>query len=114
MSTRLFKGKLVHPTTKYIGVPIGPRGLAYLDIAWNDAVSSAAITLETCVNPTPDVLVAGTAQQWKTDAGTAITGPNASAIGSSKVQLKDYGPCRARLKIVTAANCDFEIWEDNA
>ena len=113
-STRqpLFKGTLAHPTTKYIGVPVRDGNVGVY-VAWLDATSSATITLEMTSFPPEDAPVetAGT-YQWK-DSGVAITGPAASAAGAALVHAADKFQKRARLKIVTAANCNFEIYDGN-
>lgn len=100
-------------TTRYVGIPM--IGRTYIDVQWRDAVSAAAITLETTgansdVAPTD---VAGSAWQWKTEAGVTITGPAATAAGSTKVHVTSLGPCRARIKIVTTAVSDFEIYSES-
>lgn len=112
---QLFKGPLTHPTTKYIAVPVAPGGRLFLDIQWKDATSSAAITLETTGTDAADaaVDVAGAAYQWKTESGVAITGPAGAAAGSTKVHVSNLVCRRARLKIVTAAACDFEIYSES-
>jgi hypothetical protein len=106
----IFKGVLTHPTTKYIGVPIRD-GVLGLYIAWLDATSSAAITLELTSIPPADAPVetAGT-YQWK-DSGVAITGPNATAAGAALVNQNNLQQKRARLKIVTVATSNIEVWD---
>lgn len=109
----LFIGTIATSTTKYIGVPIrpGPAGGAIgLHIGWKDATSSATITLELSSFPTTDAPIeeAGAAWEWK-DSGQTITGPSASAAGSVLVNLENVRQLRARLKIVAAAACNFEI-----
>lgn len=110
-----FKGQLVHPTTLYVPIPMSMGGRLFIDVQWKDAVSSAAVTLETTGSEAADAPVgaAGAAWQWKTEAGVAITGPAAAAAGSTKVHTAALACRRARLKIVTAANCDLEIYSES-
>lgn len=106
----LFKGTLTHPATQYVGVPVH-HGTIGAYIAWLDATSSATITLEVTsfgADQAP-VATAGT-YQWK-DSGVSITGPAASAAGAASLDVENVRQARARLKIVTAANCSFEIYE---
>lgn len=107
----LFKGVLTHPTTKYVNLPVR-NGAVGAHIAWKDATSSATITLEFSSTPQEyaDVAVAGDAWDWK-DSGVAITGPAGAAAGSSLVNVENVRQRRARLKIVTAATSDLEIWD---
>jgi len=108
----LFQGVIANATTKYIGVPLGSSGRFSLDIQWKDATSSATITLESTQSPhtIAPVEEAGDAWEWKTETGVSITGPAASAAGSTKLHVSNMGPCRLRLKIVTAAQSTFEIY----
>lgn len=111
MRNPLFKGVLTHPTTQYVGLPIHD-GVAGGQIAWKDATSSATITLE-LTSFGPDEApgnVAGAAWEWK-DSGETITGPVASAAGSTLVNLENVRQRRGRYKIVTAADCDLEIYD---
>jgi hypothetical protein len=113
---QLFKGTIPTATTKYIAVPVDPvTGRLFLDVQWKDAISSATITLETTGSSQADadVNAAGAAWQWKTEAGITITGPAAAAAGSTKVHTTALCCRRARLKIVTAAACDFEIYGES-
>lgn len=108
-----FKGAVANGATRYVPIPIPPSGRTTIDIAWKDAVSAAAITLETTLfnNEDAPVDAAGPAYGFKPEAAVAITGPAAAAIGSSKVHVSNLGDgVRARLKIVATANCDFEIY----
>jgi hypothetical protein len=106
----LFKGVLTHPTTKYIGLPIRD-GHTGAHITWKDGTSSATITLEMSGYDAQDAPVetAGT-YQWK-DSGVAITGPTAAGAGGSLVNVENVRQYRARLKIVTVATSDFEIYD---
>jgi hypothetical protein len=110
----LFKGVLTHPATKYVGVPIRDGALGAF-IRWLDATSSATITLELTGMGSGDAPVetAGSAAQW-VDSGETITGPAATAAGSSMINLENVRQRRARLKIVTAAHTDIEIWDGTA
>lgn len=109
-----FKGTLANGATLYVPIPMERGGRLFIDVQWKDAVSSAAITLETTGSDAADapVNVAGAAWQWKPEAGVAITGPAAAAASSTKVHTTALCCRRARLKIVAAANCDFEIYSD--
>lgn len=112
---QLFKGTIPTATTRYFALPIDPvTGQLFLDVQWKDATSAAAITLETTGSSQADadVAAAGQAWQWKTEAGVTITGPAGSAAGSTKVHISSIFARRARLKIVTSAACDFEIYYD--
>lgn len=109
----LFKGTIPTATTKYVGVPIRPGpsgGSVGLHIGWRDAVSSATITLELSSFPESSAPIdeAGSAWEW-IGSGLTITGPAASAAGGTLVNLENIRQRRARLKIVAAADCDFEI-----
>ena len=104
----LFKGTIATSTTQYIGVPIHDNAIG-IHIAWKDATSSATITLEmSSINPEDAPVTTAGTWQWK-DSGQTITGPAASAAGSTLVNIENVRQLRARLKIVTAANCVFEI-----
>lgn len=108
-SVTLFKGTVANGVTKYVGVPI-VKGTLGAHIAWLDATSSAAITLELSSFDGDEAPVeeAGSAWEWK-DSGVSITGPAASAAGSTLVNVENARQRRARLKIVAAANCSFDI-----
>lgn len=108
----IFKGTIPISTTKYVGLPIHDDGNVGAQIAWKDATSSATITLElSCFSsdeaPNDE---AGSAWEWK-DSGVTVTGPAGSAAGSSLVNVENVRQLRARLKIVTAAACDLEIYD---
>ena len=110
----LFKGAVANGATKYVKVPVYNHnesgGQIGVSIAWPDDTSSAAITLEySNLDPSeaPDE-DAGTADQW-TPSGVAIAGPNATAIGSVVVGVAFAPVKRARLKIVAAADSEFDI-----
>lgn len=107
----LFKGVLTHPTTKYVGLPMGAASVLALHVAWLDATSSATITLETTEFPASEAPVeeAGAAWEWFSETGITITGPTAAAASSSMTHMSNVGASRARLKIVTAATCDLEV-----
>lgn len=104
----LFQGTVTNGATKYVPVPIF-NGAIGAHIAWRDATSSAAITLElgSFDSDEAPVETAGT-YQW-VNSGAAITGPSATAAGSVLVNIDNVRQKRARLKIVAAANCDFDI-----
>lgn len=105
--SQLFKGTVANSETKYIEVPIR-NGTIGVHIGWLDATSSATITLELTSFPGKAAGSAGSAWEWK-DSGVSITGPAASAAGSSVVNVENVRQKRARLKIVGAAACNFEI-----
>lgn len=107
----LFKGTVANAATQYVNVPIH-NGCIGLHIGWLDATSSATITLELSSFGAYDAPydAAGAAWEWK-DSGVAITGPAASAAGSILVNAENVRQLRARLKIVAAANCSFEIYD---
>jgi hypothetical protein len=83
-----------------------------IDIAWRDATSIATITLETTLFDAYDAPVdaAGAAYEWKNESSVTIAGPAAAAAGSTKVHVSNLSAPRTRLKIVAAADCDFEIY----
>jgi hypothetical protein len=105
----LFKGSVGNGATQYVPVPIHD-GCIGVQIAWLDATSSATITLELTSFDAYDAPydAAGAAYEWK-DSGVSITGPAASAAGSSLVNCENVRQLRARLKIVGAAASLFEI-----
>lgn len=106
----LFKGAIANGITRYINVPVR-NGVIGLHIAWLDATSSATITLElTGFDALDAPLDIAAGYKWK-DSGVSVTGPAASAAGSSLVNAENVRQARARLKIVAAAACDFEIYD---
>ena len=110
----LYKGTVASGATVYVGVPIC-HGVIGLQVAWKDATSSATITLELSSFPATDAPIdeAGAAWEWK-DSGQTITGPAASAAGSTLVHLENVRQLRGRLKIVAAADCLLEIHNGGA
>lgn len=114
----IFTGPILSGVTKYIGLPIdrGPNGGSVgVHIGWKDTVSSATITFETTSFPFEDAPteVAGAAYLWL-DSGEVITGPGGTAIGCSQMNVENVRQRRGRLKIVAAADCDFEIHDGAA
>jgi len=104
----LFTGKIPTSTTIYVPVPIRDGHIG-AQIAWHDSTSSATITLE--IGSTPSSLTAaGAADQW-TDSGVTITGPGATAVGSSTVNVENCRQKLARFKIVTVAVTTLDIWD---
>lgn len=105
----LFRGTQANASTVYYPVPVH-EGVIGLQIAWTDATSSATITLELtnfdAIEAPYDA--AGAAYEWR-DSGQTITGPAASAAGSTLCFYENVRALRARLKIVAAANCSFVI-----
>ena len=109
----IFRGVIPTATTQFVGVPMGPQSsLLYLDIQWRDAVSAATITLQSTGTDAVDAPydVAGPAWVWKDEAAVPIAGPTAVAAASTKIHASNLGAARFRLKIVTTAQCDFEIY----
>lgn len=102
-------GTIANAATVYVGVPV-VKGMVGVHIAWIDAVSSATITLELSSFPPEEAstATAGT-YQWR-DSGVTITGPAASAIGSTVVNIENCRQSRARLKIVAAAATKLIIY----
>ena len=107
-------GTIANATTVYVSIPTGTNGAA-VDVKWLDAITSAALTLQ-CTNSPPGeapVRVAGTAEKWAALPAASIVGaltaPNGTAIGSTKVRIKDVPGKRVRLQIVTAAISNFVI-----
>ncbi len=110
MRVPLFRGPIASAATQYIGVPVHD-GCIGVYIAWKDATSSATITLEmTSLNPDVASDTSTTAWHWK-DSALVITGPAGAAAGATLVNVENVRQVRARLKIVAAANCDFEIMD---
>jgi hypothetical protein len=107
---QLFSGTIPTSTTLYIPLPI-VNGTIGAHIGWLDAVSSATITVETSSIPGVSVTTAGSAWQWK-DSALTFTGPAASAIGALSINIENVRQKAARLKIVTAAVCQLEIYDE--
>jgi len=107
---KLFSGTIPTSTTLYVPLNVvdGTIG-AY--IAWLDATSSATITVELTSIPGVSPHVAGAAWHWK-DSGETFTGPAATAAGALLVNIANARQNSARLKIVTAAACAFEIYDE--
>lgn len=103
----LYKGPVANSETLYVEVPIR-NGALGCHIGWLDATSSATITLELSSFPGAKATSAGTAWEWK-DSAVSITGPAASAAGSTIVNVENVRQKKARLKIVGAAACLFDI-----
>lgn len=103
-----FVTALTNGSTTYVELPMA-EGTMGLGIRWADATSSATITLET-TNELPNVVAynSTTAGDWFSES-TSITGPSASAAGSSMKHLGNIGAARARLKIVCAADSKLRI-----
>lgn len=105
----IFRGTQANSTTVYYPVPVH-SGVIGVQFAWTDATSSATVTLELtdfdAIEAPYDA--AGAAYEWK-DSGLTITGPAASAAGSTLILVENARCLRARLKVVAAANCSFVI-----
>jgi hypothetical protein len=97
--------------TVYIGVPI-TNGSVGVQLAWLDATSSAAVTLELTNYSAEDAptTTAGAANVWIA-SGVSIIGPSAAAIGGVLLNLDGIRQKRARLKVVTAATTNLEVIE---
>lgn len=102
-------GVMTHPTTAYIGVPV-VKGMIGVQISWIDATSSATITLELSSFPPEEAATDAAASYFWKDSGVSITGPAASAAGSSVVNVENVRQTRARLKVVTAANTKLIVY----
>lgn len=109
----VFKGTVANAATQYVGLKIC-GGTIGAHIAWLDATSSATITLELSCFNNDDAAVgdAGSAWEW-IGSGVSITGPSGAAAGGSLLNVENVRQYRARLKIVAAANCSFEIYDGN-
>jgi hypothetical protein len=105
----LFKGAVLSAATQYVPLPIS-GGTIGAQIAWLDATSSATLTIETSNYDANDAPLtdAGSAWEWK-GSGLTITGPTGAAAGSTTLNIENVRQKRARLKIVAAANCLFEV-----
>lgn len=103
----IFRGAIASSETRYLVVPIR-GGTIGVHIGWLDATSSATITLELSCFRNANPNVAGAAWEWK-DSGLTITGPIGSAASSSLLNVENVRQQRARLKIVGAAACMFDI-----
>jgi len=102
---------LANASTIYVGIPVDhDRGCLGCQIAWLDATSAATITLELSNFGSHDapVSAAGAAWEWE-DSGLTITGPAATAAGSSVLNVENVRQRRARLKIVTTANSKIQV-----
>lgn len=85
-----------------------------LHIAWLDATTAATITIELSSFGPLDAPhdTAGSAWEW-VDSGEEFTGPSGSAAGALLVNFENVRQRRARIKIVTTAASEFEIYEGN-
>lgn len=105
----LFRGAQATGTTVYYPAPIH-EGVIGIQFAWTDATSNATVTLELSNFDAIEAPynVAGAAYEWR-DSGLTITGPAASAAGSTLILVENVRALRARIKVVTTANSDFVI-----
>ncbi len=108
----LYKGPVANSETLYIEVPIR-NGTLGAHIGWLDATSSATVTLELSSFHGAAPTVAGAAWEWE-DSGETITGPAGAAAGSTIVNVENVRQRKARLKIVGAAACQFDIRDGTA
>ena len=95
--------------TTYIALPI-TKGTIGCHIAWTDATSNAALTVELTSFPEDDVALGAAASYFWKDSGISLTGPAASAAGSVEVNAENVRQSRARLKVVAAANTSLIIY----
>lgn len=103
-----FGAVLASGQTKYVEVTV-KRDAVGVQVAWLDATSAATITLELTSYGQQEAPEDNTdAWKWK-DSGVAITGPAASAAGSSVVNVENVRQKRARIKIVTTANSKIQV-----
>lgn len=107
----IFRGAQATGTTIYYPVQIH-RGVLGVQFAWIDATSNATVTVELTSFDADEAPydVAGSAWKWK-DSGQTITGPAASAAGSTLIQFENVRALRGRLKVVTTANSNFVIFD---
>lgn len=105
----LFRGTQATSTTVYYPVPVH-EGVIGIQFAWTDATSNATVTLELTNFDAIEApyAAAGAAYEWK-DSGLTITGPAASAAGSTLILVENARVLRGRLKVVTTANSSFVI-----
>lgn len=108
----LFSGAVASGATLYVPVPVR-NGTIGLQIGWLDAISSATLTLELSSFAAASMTIAGRAWEWK-DSALTITGPVAAAAGSTMVNVENARQQFARLKIVAAAACLFDIRDGTA
>lgn len=102
-------GTIAAAATQYIPVPV-IRGAIGCQIAWVDATSSATITLELSSFPVEEAANDAAAGYVWEDSGVTITGPAASAAGSSVVNVENVRQSRARLKVVGAATTSLIVY----
>ncbi len=104
-------GQLASASTTYFEIGGMNDGIMAVMIRWTDATSAATITLET-TNLSPSAAPVGDAAGsiWCTEAAATITGPTATAAGCFMLHLTNNGVKRNRLKVVTTAVTQLEIW----
>jgi len=112
MSSNLFTGTVASGATIYVTVPIR-EGRIGAFVGWLDATSSAAITLELTSIPGKAPGVAGAAVGVER-LGETYTGPAATAAGSLLINVDNVRQKFARIKIVAAAACAFQIYDGTA
>lgn len=105
---------LTHPATQYVALNMQEAPLASLFLRWFDGTSSATCTLESTDLPKegPDGVADDSTgvTEWASESSPSITGPAGAGAGCEMVNLVDKGQRRMRLKIVTVANTDIEVW----
>ena len=103
-------GQLANPSTTYFEIGGMNDGVQSVMIRWTDATSAAAITLETTnLSPADAAVTAAAGSIWFPEPAV-ITGPAASAAGCFMLHLGNNGAKRNRLKVVTTAVTQLEIW----
>lgn len=104
-TTNGVSGTAVH----YFEVQSGDDLVTSIQISWADATASAAIVLQgtNFDSNEADILAADTFY-WVTVPVT-ITGPVASALGSTLVDVSNLGLKRLRVKVTAAANTTFYL-----
>lgn len=96
-------------TTFYVEVPVRADGSIGAQISWLDAVSAATITLELSNYGMADVAYDAAAAHYWADSGVSIMGPNATAIGSTILNIDNVRQKRGRLKFVTTAASIIQV-----
>jgi hypothetical protein len=110
----LFTGTIALGATQYVLVPIR-NGALGAHIAWKDATSSTPIALELSSCSLDSGTTVGAAWEWEEATEVTITGPNATAIGSTTVNVENVRQSSARLRIgPTIAATTLEVRDGTA
>lgn len=103
-------GQLANPSTTYFEIGGMNDGITAVMIRWTDATSAATITLETTnLNPTDAPIGDAAGSIWCPEP-VVITGPVGAAAGCFMLHLGNNAAKRNRLKVVTTAVTQLEIW----